>query len=612
MWKCSVCNKCNKLGDENCEICTVGRGVVDPEIPEGAPPDWSRMLTTEELQKRLDDFEGQAFPGGCVGTKVARPGIINSGNTCFAGSGLQVLLSVDKLCEIFTNPDFARDGVRQTRSQGYAGDLALAWAGFTRASKKGCGPLHISGLMQVIGRVGHLGKEFTCGKQHDPSSLMQHLLNGLFEDTKYATPGKGKDWANVTMSTRRLVTPKSPVRDLFGITILRRHTCVPSDGTEGCVVDSRVFVPRLDLAIPKPPNPAEIVSLENCLTHFNRPFSSGVTGPCSNPNCKKVGTKSWKAYLENPPDALLLVLERFDDPHGEKLNTPVKIQQVIHSLKHTQVLLPEEPEVAYELRGLTLHSGSRFGGHYIAVVRAPTGNGWLMCNDAKVEPLTEFQTLMDTGAFGTFNVTTALYTKRPLDVARNILSQHDLQRSLYALPLTIREWLAPKAPELYAMVNLARQKLTYDQNHMIRTHTERDPHWKITRDFIRYVDALPLETQRKNTLVLLFYSIKAQPPEFHATLFNLMPANLQNDLKEIESKGILKTNETAIEVAAFLAAAPQGATAAQAAARAAAQAARGGNPAGQKAASQAGHGRRKTVKRKSNNKKNRRATMRRR
>jgi ubiquitin C-terminal hydrolase len=215
------------------------------------------------------------------------------------------------------------------------------------------------------------------------------------------------------MACRRRVTPKSPVRDLFGITNVRRYTCTPRDeAEEGCVSDARVFATRADLAIPLPPRGSGgRVGLEHCITHMNRPFSSGVTGPCA--GCGKVGSRSWRVFWEAPPRALLLVLERFDDPHGQKLNTPVRVPLAIDSLRARGVLLEGAEDAAYELSAVTLHSGSRFGGHYKAVVRAPGGGGgWLECDDSSVAPCPGFPQLMETGTWGSFTVTTALYSKR--------------------------------------------------------------------------------------------------------------------------------------------------------------------------------------------------------
>ena len=76
------------------------------------------------------------------------------------------------------------------------------------------------------------------------------------------------------------------------------------------------------------------------------------------------------------------------------------------------MLLEGAEDAAYELSAVTLHSGSRFGGHYKAVVRAPGGGGWLECDDSSVAPCPGFPQLMETGTWGSFTVTTALYSKR--------------------------------------------------------------------------------------------------------------------------------------------------------------------------------------------------------
>jgi len=404
-WACGDCTLVNAASERTCGACGLHVETFDPARPPGAAADWRGALAPAELEARLRHFVAQARGGGGR-TAPRRAGIANLGNTCFMAAGLQALLAVEPLRAIFEAPSFARGGgVRQTHSQGYAGDLALAWAGLVAAHGEGAAPLQARALRAVVGRMGHLGREFANGAQHDAGSFMQNLLDGLFEDTRYAAEGAGRDWAHVRFPTRRRVTPRSPVRDLFGCTHLERFSC------EGaCRKDSRVFLTMVTLPIPEPRGGggggARAVSLLDCVSSFYTRVHPFEKAPCD--VCGRATARTRRVFLEALPGALVFALQRYT-PDGRKLNGPVKIPLRIEGLAATGALAEGQEDAAYDLCAVTLHSGSRAGGHYTAAVRG--GEGWLLCDDSRVSPAPGFERDMDTGLVGFFTVTACVYVK---------------------------------------------------------------------------------------------------------------------------------------------------------------------------------------------------------
>mmetsp|Transcript_42585 Transcript_42585/g.40850 ORF Transcript_42585/g.40850 Transcript_42585/m.40850 type:complete len:102 (+) Transcript_42585:172-477(+) len=89
------------------------------------------------------------------------------------------------------------------------------------------------------------------------------------------------------------------------------------------------------------------------------------------------------------PKVLVIHLKRFQNTfmRREKLNTPIEIPTNIdmrpyapHS-NHTS-----KGQAVYNLFGISHHSGSLYGGHYIADVKCGNGS-WYRCNDHMISKI---------------------------------------------------------------------------------------------------------------------------------------------------------------------------------------------------------------------------------
>lgn len=402
-WQCNDCTLKNKSSDTVCSACG---STFDSFKPPFSPPGWKGSISEENLRKKLNDFTMASIikPIKVDSKSVPVPGIENCGNSCYIAASLQAILSVPEVKSFFTSKNFLFDNVRQTYSQGYAGDLALVFSGIAHAHKINkytlkIGPsLKINTLKNILSR-NRAGEKFASDQQEDSIDFMQHFLDGLYEDTKYTTASEGKDWKDVKFQTTRTITPRSPIRDLFGNVEVQRYIC-----SDNCVYtkDVRTFIlfKRLELLGD---------TLEECIKSSTQKRQSAV--PCD--VCKKDGALYFEYLLEKPSNVLVLHIDRAVNLKTMKKDeTPVSIPLVIKSLKELQIFSNDkEPDVAYELNAVILHSGIRTSGHFIAIIRAPNKVDWIKCNDSRVSIFPNFEKSMETGIIDSFTVNTTVYIK---------------------------------------------------------------------------------------------------------------------------------------------------------------------------------------------------------
>ncbi|XP_049532982.1 ubiquitin carboxyl-terminal hydrolase 45-like [Anopheles darlingi] len=134
-------------------------------------------------------------------------------------------------------------------------------------------------------------------------------------------------------------------------------------------------------------------SVQSCLNNFTTvELMSGLNQVCCD-SCtkrqntgKEVRTNATKQYLiSGPPAVLILHLKRFEaGMYGmlRKLATPVTFPFVLDiapfcgsKVKRATHIRPGQKRILYSLYGIVEHSGSMYGGHYVAYVkvRAPFG-----------------------------------------------------------------------------------------------------------------------------------------------------------------------------------------------------------------------------------------------
>ena len=88
----------------------------------------------------------------------------------------------------------------------------------------------------------------------------------------------------------------------------------------------------------------------------------------------------------DPPKLLMLKLKRYNleyKGHSRELSKITKECEVNDTLT-----LQSDPEVQYDLAGVSIHTGTFKAGHYYTYKKLPTGQ-WLKCNDDTITEVTE-------------------------------------------------------------------------------------------------------------------------------------------------------------------------------------------------------------------------------
>jgi len=143
----------------------------------------------------------------------------------------------------------------------------------------------------------------------------------------------------------------------------------------------------MDLSIPIPKQ-TRTVGLTDCLSAFVTEESMEKCGyRCA--RCKREDNFTKQLTVQRFPQVLVIHLKRFkvDFTKREKLNTGVNIPLTVDMAPYAPYSKDASKSNAnYELYGISHHSGSLSGGHYIADVKTTDGS-WFRCNDSMISKI---------------------------------------------------------------------------------------------------------------------------------------------------------------------------------------------------------------------------------
>ena len=284
-------------------------------------------------------------------------GLRNLGNTCFMNSVLQCLSHTLPLRQFYVSDEYKQYlNNRGDLSDAFKRVMAEMW-GTTLGE---CVAPH-----ELKRQLGKVAPRFVGYDQQDAHEYMRFLLNELHEEINRASvEGRKSPADNETLEeacARYLTWEDSRISELFG-GMLRSDVCCSV-----CSNQSTVYIPFMDIALPIPgrkqsPFYLQPVHLTDCLKMLT---TEETLDEEERPYCNKCMelTKSTKQLsVTKLPKFLVIQLKRFSYyPKRTKLSTPVKFDETwkvsdsANKLTHT-----------YSLYGIACHSGSIFGGHYIA------------------------------------------------------------------------------------------------------------------------------------------------------------------------------------------------------------------------------------------------------
>ena len=220
-------------------------------------------------------------------------------------------------------------------------------------------------------QVGIVAPRFFGYSQQDAHEFMRFLLNELHEEINRASvEGRKSPADNETLEkacARYLTWENSKISRLFGGMLRSDVWC------SVCRNQSTVYIPFMDIALPIPGreqwqlylqyfsyNPA--VHLTKCLKMLTaKEILDEEERPYCN-KCMKLTESTKQLSIVKLPRFLVIQLKRFSYyPRRTKLSTPVKFDDTWKLVDSANKLTH-----IYSLYGIVSHSGSIYGGHYIA------------------------------------------------------------------------------------------------------------------------------------------------------------------------------------------------------------------------------------------------------
>jgi len=235
--------------------------------------------------------------------------------------------------------------------------------------------------------------------QQDAQEFLRFLLDGIHEELNRITtkkPYKELNFEDKPLAQQSDLWWKyyeerdnSIICDLFQGQLMNRIQCKVCGGS------SYAFDNFMDLSLPIPRSGVRItgmVDLQACVRLFTKSEKMEQCGyKCSNKNCKAVDNFEKDMTIYRFPTILVLHLKRFYNSfmRREKINTTIQIPNTLDMTEfapHSNHA--SKKKAVYSLYGISHHSGSLYGGHYIGEVLGDNGK-WYRCNDSWVSSIHE-------------------------------------------------------------------------------------------------------------------------------------------------------------------------------------------------------------------------------
>ena len=297
-------------------------------------------------------------------------GLRNLGNTCYMNSVIQCLSHTLPLRQLYVS-DCYRQYLNNRGYLSYAFKRVMLELWNTTSSDS-VSPYYLKR------QVGIAAPIFSDYHQHDAHEFMRFLLNELHEEINSASEeGRKSPADNETLEEacdRYLSWEDSRISQLFS-GMLRSDVCCSV-----CRHTSTTYIPFLDLSLPIPERkqrPYHLYSIDICLNDCLDVITTSDTlteedRPYCN-NCKKLTESTKQLALAQLPKFLVIQLKRFSNySKSTKLSTHVKFND-------TWILKDSKNTHTYSLYGIVSHSGSIYGGHYIAYCKYK--DDWRCFND---------------------------------------------------------------------------------------------------------------------------------------------------------------------------------------------------------------------------------------
>ena len=301
-------------------------------------------------------------------------GLKNLGNTCFMNSVIQCLSHTLPLRQLYVSDEYKLyiNNNRGDLSNAFKHVMVNLW---NTTSSDSVSPYSLKR------QVGIAAPIFSDNNQHDAHEFLRFLLNELHEEINRASEeGRKSPDDNETLKeacARHLSWEDSRISQLFS-GMLRSDVCCSV-----CNNQSTAYIPFMDLSLPIPERNElscsyyeqpihladclKMITTEETLMEEERPYCN---------TCRDLTTSTKQLIICTLPKFLVIQLKRFSYyPTRTKLSTPLRFDDTWR-LKDSS-----NSTHTYSLYGIACHSGSLYGGHYIAYCKY--SRVWRCLNDSR-------------------------------------------------------------------------------------------------------------------------------------------------------------------------------------------------------------------------------------
>lgn len=332
-------------------------------------------------------------------------GLRNLGNTCFMNSILQCLSHTQPFTEQLSKGSHLKT-INMNSSM--KGKLIQAFADLIKSMwKHGNGDAVSPHSFKT--QIQRFAPRFMGYNQQDAQEFLHFLLEGLHDDLNRVkckpkfTPCEFDDSLSHQQNAEKswesyLSRDNSLVTDLFVGQLNSMLKCCT------CGHTSVTFDPFWDLSLPIPRKSRHAssspswsvrrssgedyneITLRDCILSFTK---EEVLDGDERPTCDKCKTKrksTKKFSIQRFPPILVLHLKRFSGfSFRSKLQTNVEFPLNDLDLTEFAADSQEGRSVVYSLYAVSNHSGSTYGGHYMAYCKHPISRQWHCFNDSRVD-----------------------------------------------------------------------------------------------------------------------------------------------------------------------------------------------------------------------------------
>eukprot|EP00899_Mesostigma_viride_P029425 jgi/Mesvir1/9668/Mv12153-RA.1 len=338
-------------------------------------------------------------------------GLHNLGNTCYANSCIQCLVSIPPLME-----SILRSRVSRTRSrissENRPRGLARGFTSLVHQLRRSGAAVSPDALME---QMREWRPQFKGATQHDAQEFLRSLLDGLHEELNriWPDPPRVRDLSGHGSPLEQgqeawlhqLSRQDSVIQDIFGGQLQSTIVC------QMCGKSSHCFDLFLDLSLQINKKggraggssskgggkggvgtAAEAVDLHDCLADFTSQESLDASERFWCKWCQAHRPIMKTMSIFRFPWVLVLHIKRFTKTIHSYLKDNTLVRFSLNSLDLTRYQSPLSLDVhagtgppIYDLLAVSNHEGNMRGGHYNAVCRlSPSSSRWFSFNDSVV------------------------------------------------------------------------------------------------------------------------------------------------------------------------------------------------------------------------------------